>query len=104
MCNLQSQPPHEQNQTLAFKEDNRKKNEESLKTWNEALTCKKNGAKAWQIKHFNIDQTSTWNMNQRNNSLFPLLGRSIPFYYKWCAKKYEMQLIKNNVNFLFKCK
>ncbi len=32
MCHLQSQPPHKQNQTLTFKEDNRKQNKESLKT------------------------------------------------------------------------
>jgi hypothetical protein len=32
MCHLQSQPLHKQNQTLAFKEDNRRQNKESLKT------------------------------------------------------------------------
>jgi hypothetical protein len=60
-----------------------------MKLWH----AKKNCAKAWQIKKFNIDQNSMWNMNQRNNSLLCAWGGQF-HYYKWHAKKYKMQLIE----------
>jgi hypothetical protein len=64
MCNLQSQPPRKQNQKLVFKEENRRQNKESLKTWNEALTCKKKLRKGMTNKKiqyrpkFNVEHES----------------------------------------------